>query len=457
VRAFAARAVGDHKSWLQGRLLGRATWALTNQAVVSLGSILIHLLLARNLTLAEYGTFALLSGGLLALQIVNASLFSYPLAVRLAGVRGELRAHVVSGTIVMVMASSVLLNLLLVAGVLAFGLPSLVLPASLYFLLWQLQEALRRGLLADFQHRKATGGDAVAYLGGPLLALGLASQGEMSLAGALYAMSAAFGLGAVLHALRQKLNRPAILLYRRVIADIYRSGRWFLVTSVLILLGIQLPLWTLAAIGGAAEAAALQAVLNIGNVLNPMIIGLGNAVPQGSAEARAKHGINGAWRATRGYILAGLLPSVVLGVFMIAFPQLPLQVFYGWLSPFTALTLSVQLLVLAWPARLASELICTFMVSVDAGKQAALTHLGGIGVTMAALPLAAPLGVLGCCLALGLGSAARLVLGYLFVRNLVAAQAGLRETPFVPELLNEAAPSRPKAAGLGVEPARKRR
>src|SRR5262245_2335258 len=148
---FAVRAVRDHKSWLQGQLLGRATSALSNQAIVSLGSVLIHLLLARNLTLEEYGTFALLSGGLLALQIFNASLFSYPLAVRLAGVKAELRPHVVSGTIAMVMASSFFLNLLLIAGVLVFGLSSLILPASAYFLLWQLHEALRRGLLADFQ------------------------------------------------------------------------------------------------------------------------------------------------------------------------------------------------------------------------------------------------------------------------------------------------------------------
>jgi hypothetical protein len=460
VRAFVARAVRDHKSWLQGgQLLGRATWALTNQAVVSLGSVLIHLLLARNLALEEYGTFALLSGGLLALQIVNTSLFSYPLAIRLAGVRAELRSHIVSGTIVMVMASSFLLNLLLIAGVLTFGLSSLVVPASVYFLLWQLHEALRRGLLADFQYRKATLGDAVAYLGGPLLALTLALRGEMSLAGALYAMSAAFGLGALLHARSQKLNRPAILLNREVISDIYRSGRWFLVTSVLILLGVQLPLWTLAAVGGAVEAAALQAVLNIGNLLNPMIIGLGNAIPQGSAEARLKHGIDGAWRATRGYILIGLLPTVALSAFTIVFPQLPLQVFYGSLSIFFALTLSVQFLILAWPARLASELICAFMVSVDSGKQAALTHLAGIGLTMATLPLAAPLGVPGCCLALGLGSVARLVVGHLFVRNLVAAQGELREIelkPSAPEIPNEAAPHRSKGAGLGVELAAER-
>jgi O-antigen/teichoic acid export membrane protein len=445
---FVAQAVKDCKSWLPGQLLGRATWALTNQAVVSLGSVLIHLLLARNLTLEEYGTFALLVGGLLALQIVNTSLFSYPLAVRLAGVEAELRPHVVTGTIVMVVASSFLLNLLLVAGVLAFALSSLVLPASVYFLLWQLHEALRRGLLADFQYRKATLGDAVAYLGGPLLALVLALRGEMSLAGALYAMSAAFGTGALLHARMQKLNRPVILLNREVIGDIYRSGRWFLVTSVLILLGVQLPLWTLAAIGGAVEAAALQAVLNIGNLLNPMIIGLGNAIPQGSAEARLKHGIDGAWRATRGYMLVGLLPTVALSAFTVAFPQVPLQVFYGSLSPFLALTLSAQLLILAWPARLASELTCAFMISVDAGRQAAFTHLAGIGLTMAALPLAVPLGVPGCCLALGLGSAARLVVGYLFVRNLVAAQGGLRKTelkPPVPGILHELAPPRSEA------------
>lgn len=451
---------GDRRPWMRGgQLLGRATWALADQAVVSLGSVLIHLLLARNLPLAEYGEFALLSGGLLALQIVNASLFSYPLAVRLAGVKAELRPHVVSGTIAMVVASSFLLNLLLIAGVLAFGLSSLILPVSVYFLLWQLQEALRRGLLADFQYRKATGGDAVAYLGGPLLALILSLQGEMSLDGALYAMAAAFGMGALLHALRQNLRHPILLINREVIGEIYRSGRWFLVTSVLILLGIQLPLWTLAALGGAVEAAALQAVLNIGNLLNPMIIGLGNAVPQGSAEARLQHGIAGAWRATRGYILVGLVPTVVLSVFAIAFPQLPLQLFYGSLPAFLALTLSVQLLILAWPARFTSELICTFMVSVDAGRQAVLTHLAGIGLTMVALPFAAPLGVPGFCLALGLGAIARLVVGYLFVRNLVAAQVGQRETEVVPSVfvsLHHAAPPRPNGAGLGIELASER-
>lgn len=408
---------------LDAKPYDRAAWALIDQGIVSLGNIALQLLLARNLDLAKYGEFALLFGVLLCLQIINASFFSYPLAVRMATVAVEMRPHVVSSTVANVALSSAFLTIVLIAGLVAFERAALIQPASCFFLAWQVQEALRRGLLAEFKYRKAVFGDMVAYLGGPLLLLAMAWLGRLSLDGALYIMATSFAVSAVLQCLQQKLARPSITVDLRSAGQIWEAGKWFIMTSLLILLGVQIPLWILAAGGGPDQVAALQAVVNIANLLNPLIIGIGNIIPQATSEARLSGGLAAAWRVSRGYIGIGLMPTILISMFAIALPDLLLRIFYGAASPFLVLSLSIQLITLLWPARFASEIICVFLVSIDGGRQAVIAHASGILVTIAALPLSTPYGIAGFAFAIAIGAVARLLLGLVFVRSLVSSGA----------------------------------
>jgi O-antigen/teichoic acid export membrane protein len=141
----------------------KASWSLADQGVVSLGNLFVNLQLAWLLPIEQYGVFALLLSGMLALQVISTSLFGYPLSVRLATIHGEARAKLLSLTLLLVLAACLILSLFLAAGLAAFSRPELIVPAALFFLKWQLKEAARRVLLAEMSHRVATIGDSVTY------------------------------------------------------------------------------------------------------------------------------------------------------------------------------------------------------------------------------------------------------------------------------------------------------
>ena len=75
---------------------------------------------------------------------------------------------------------------------------------------------------------------------------------------------------------------------------------------------VQLLPWMLAALAGTAATASLQAGLNIANMMNPIIFGIGNAVPQVAAHAYRTGGVIGASRAAYGYVLFGLSPILLI-------------------------------------------------------------------------------------------------------------------------------------------------
>src|SRR5882724_11483968 len=62
--------------------LPAATWTLGDQTVVSLGSFVANMVIARNFPPAEYGTFSLIMLLVLALSTVTGSVLLYPMSVR---------------------------------------------------------------------------------------------------------------------------------------------------------------------------------------------------------------------------------------------------------------------------------------------------------------------------------------------------------------------------------------
>src|SRR5262245_8096845 len=99
----------------------RASWTLIDQGVTSLGVFLTNICLARQLAAAEYGTFVLMFGGALGLQIFMSSAISYPLSVRLAVAQGERRSQLTNASLVLALGASVVLACLLGLALVIFG------------------------------------------------------------------------------------------------------------------------------------------------------------------------------------------------------------------------------------------------------------------------------------------------------------------------------------------------
>ncbi|MDN3568884.1 hypothetical protein ACFQY5_13315 [Paeniroseomonas aquatica] len=411
--------------------LRHASWTLIDQGIVSAGMFAISILLARWLPPADYGIYGLLLGAMFGLQLVNATLLFHPLSVLLLQAPEAERPALLRSAVLLVAAAAAALGLPLGLGLLAFGLGGLVLPALACFLLWQLQEAMRRGLLAGFRHRAATLGDLLSYPGQVVAAGVLAALDALSLASVLYALALTSGLAALLQARQLGLRwrgplalRPTLLAFWSV------GGFWSLGNGLLAHVRMQVLPWALAIGAGPAAAAGFQAALNIVNLSNPFVMGLCNLIPQAAARA-AGQGMAAAWRGVRVYLLLAAPPLLGFSLLVLAVPEAVLRLVYGEGSAYLGLATPVRLLVLAVLFGSGTELVVAFLHGVRSVPAAFLVNAAGaLTATVLALAAAGPLGIVGCGLALLGANLVRLGMVHMVLtRALVAGgrRVGLRE------------------------------
>ena len=392
------------------RVVDRASWVLFDQCTVSAGNFVLNVLLARALGQHDYGRFALFLGAIFILRTVDYSMISYPLSLRLPVAKEHDRAGLLGFTVLLAAALSLVLVGVMGLGVALLGATDLLVPACLCYLCWQAQETARRGLLAEFRYREAVPGDAIAYVGQPVLLFVLLRLTTVTLSTTLFAMSAAFALGAIVHASKLRIAWPSFAGMRRLPREYFSVGKWSFVVYLLQLLRVQLLPWLLATLSGTAATASLQASFNIANMMNPVVLGMGNAVPQVAAHAHRSAGVRGAVRAAYGYLLFGLAPISVICFAGVLLPHSLLRAAYGPSSPYLAVALCLQLLMLAGVVDYVAEMISKTLLGVEAGKLAFFVNVASVATVLTlALLLIEPLGVEGACLALLAGSLVRMV------------------------------------------------
>jgi O-antigen/teichoic acid export membrane protein len=408
--AWSGAKIANGMSTSVRHVVDRASWTLFDQCTVSAGNFLLNVLLARALGQDEYGKFALFLGAIFILRVVDYAMISYPLSLRLPVAREQDHAGLLGFTVLLAAALSLVLVAVMGLGVALLGAVDLLLPACLCYLCWQAQETARRCLLAEFRYREAIPGDAIAYVGQAILLVVLLRLTTVTLSTTLYAMSAAFAFGAVVHASKLRFAWPRFAGVGRLILDYFSVGKWSLVVYLLQLLRVQLLPWLLATLSGTASTASLQASFNIANMMNPVVLGMGNAVPQIAAHAHRSAGIRGAVRAASGYLLFGLAPILVICFAGVLLPHSLLRAAYGPSSPYLAVALCLQLLMVAGVLDYVAEMISKTLLGVQAGKPAFLVNVASVVTALAlAVLLIGPLGVTGACLALVAASLVRMV------------------------------------------------
>jgi O-antigen/teichoic acid export membrane protein len=408
-------------------LFDRASWTLVDQCVVSLGNFALNVQLARGLAVADYGKFVLLLGAICVLRCFDYSLISYPLSVRLHSAPRDEHPRLMANSALLAGVLGLVLVLLLALGIQFLGGGDILLPATYCYLGWQAQETMRRCLLANFRYRAAVAGDAVSFIGQAVAIALMGWLGSVTLSSTLYAMSATFVAGALVHASKLHFGRANVPQAIRLARDYFALGKWSLVYYEVLILRLQLFPWALAATAGTAATAAFQAAANIANVMNPISLGIGNAIPQAAAHAHVTDGVHGAWRTARGYILFGLPPILAICVTGLVAPQLLLRLMYGASSPYLDAALAVQLLVVATAAEYVGEMIGKTLLGVGAGRLASLVIALGFAAAVLTLPLIMMFGVVGAALALAITNLIRLVLAWLALRWLIAKEATTAE------------------------------
>jgi O-antigen/teichoic acid export membrane protein len=401
-------------------LIERASWTLIDQGVVSSGNFLLNVLLARTLSEQDYGEFTLFLGAIFILRAIDYSLISYPLSLRLCVARDDERAELLGNTSLLAVALSLVFVVVMAIGTALLGANNILLPACLCFLCWQAQETSRRCLLAEFRYREAVAGDGIAFVGQALLIAVLASADLITIQSALYMMSVAFAAGALVHVSRLRFAWPDLTKTLPLAIEYFSVGKWSIVNYELVLLRGQLLPWMLAATAGTAATASLQAGLNIANMMNPIIFGIGNAIPQVAAHAHRGGGVIGAWRAAYGYIIFGLGPILLICAAAVLMPELLLRTAYGDSSPYLAAAIGLQLLAVAAVLDYIAEMISKTLLGVQAGRLASVVNVVAFGVAaVLAFALIGRLGVLGACLALLIANLVRATGGVIAIAWLI--------------------------------------
>jgi O-antigen/teichoic acid export membrane protein len=381
------------------RHASRASWTLIDQGIVSLGNFVLAITLARSLSQADYGTYALLFGAFMAVQLITTSLVFYPLSVLVPNTKDHEQYGLLSASVALLVAICVPICVLMAIVLVQLGRSDIMMPAVLAFSLWQLQEVLRRCLMSQFRHRSAIIGDAISYLGQAAVFVIMVRLGYADLRTALLSMAFTSAAGAAVQALQIGLVLPDRKHLSQLIRGTMSIGGWSLGNNFMIVLRHQIPMWVLATMLGPLGTAPYQAIINIVNVTNPMIFGLSNIIPPTAAAAKAK-GLDAAWRASRIYGLLGA--PLAFGYYALAFtaPQMVLVLFYGADSPYTGHDGAARLILAAWCLSYTAEVVCAFLFGLRFGSQAfAINSAGTLTVAVLAFPLAAMFGVSGVCIA----------------------------------------------------------
>ncbi|WP_181832706.1 oligosaccharide flippase family protein [Bosea caraganae] len=398
----------------------RSSWTVIDQGVVSLGAFLLNIVLARHLPPAEYGAFALVLGTLMLVQLINSSLIFYPMSIRSTVLAEDERQKLIGRSLVLLAGLCLPLMLLVGTGLVLMGRADLLVPLLLYFFVAQVQETLRRGLFAEFRHRDALIGDLIGCLGQVALVLLLLQHGPVDLAEVFYALALASSVALAVNYWQVRADFRDLRRLRATMADFWSLGRWSLANNLTGASRIQLFLWGLAALFGAAATASFQAAHNVINLANPILLGLCNVIPQ-TAARKFQDGYGTAWLAARPYALAGALPILLCyGVLLVA-PELVLHLLYGAGSAYAGLVLPIRILAAGALLGYSADMVCSYMHGVDAARLALLINgLGTFAALSLFLPLATHFGVAGACGAVLASSFVRLIASQWILSRMIA-------------------------------------
>ncbi len=410
-----------------------SVWSVTDQAVVSLGTFLTSIALARNLSPSDYGAYGALLAGLLFLNGIHASLVTSPLSVQGAAVDGATLSRYSTASLLFTLALAVPSGLVLLGASAFLGRASLCIwvPASLG--LWQLQETMRRSLMCGLGHRRAVWGDAVSYLGQAVLIWAGCRAGHMTLGWAFAIMALTSGAAAVVQAIQAGLARVEFAEVWRLARGFWRFGSWLLYGCFASMFCAQAFFWVLTMFHGPKETASLQAVANVLGVCHPLMFGLGNLLVPVVARAKAVGGHALAWQSARGHGAQFGLVLLPYFTILLFWPRAVLSALYGPASVYTALAGSLRLLVAAYAFIFVAQVLGIFLTGLGDARAAFHAQMyAAFSSLVLGLPLACLWGVTGACAGMLVVNAAKTVAGAFYAsRELQAPRGGLHAEAFV--------------------------
>jgi O-antigen/teichoic acid export membrane protein len=376
-------------------------WAITDQAASSLGNFVTNILLARAMAREDYGTFGLILEVIFFLNAIQSALVAYPLSVR--GATADAQRLSRYATV------SLLLTMLLTAPVLAIAMLSgaisghllLASCASLALLLWQLQETLRRAMLAHLRYRDAVIGDAISYLGQAICIILLVSAQRLSIEAVFAVIAMTSALAGMVQLVQVGLSRVTLYELTHRGREFIAYGRYLAVNNLTVIFSALGYSWVLTWCEGRAAVAEMFAILTLLKLTSPMINLIVSLIVPAAARAHETKGLSAAEHVAVKYSLLGaaiLLPYFML---LIIFPSPVIHLFYGATSVYAG-DANVLRLYVAWAAlTYGASTIAAFFNAIHQSRLSMIAQVVNAGVS---LLIGLPMALMGGLLAAAAGT-----------------------------------------------------
>jgi O-antigen/teichoic acid export membrane protein len=312
----------------------RATWVLIDQGVASAGNFLTANALGRYLSPSEFGVYGLLFETMLYLNSLQAALVIYPLLVRGATGDSVNLGRLATAAIIFTCALLPILGGATFGSVAAVHSGHIAIAAIGAIFLWQLQETMRRGLIADLRYADAVWGDAISYLGqaGIIFLLGRTGLLSLNLAFLVMAVTSAGAIAVQGMQIGLKRIRPSEL--RDIARDFWKLGRWTLLTNAgTVITGLGY-FWLLKWTHGLAEVGVYYSIVQLFKLANPIMISMSGLIVPAVARAASQGGPKSATRMALRYCAFGIVLLLPYFLLLMIFPAKMLQLAWGSHSPY---------------------------------------------------------------------------------------------------------------------------
>ena len=346
-------------------LRSNLTAGLADQAMVSLGNFALSVSLAHILPVAEYGVYSVTLSFLLFFNALHQAFVIYPLSVHTAGASPHMHAQLLRVAVLLTLPCVLPFVLVLGAALWSIGRFSLLLVASTALLTWQIQEVIRRSLIARNRHLSAILIDAVRYLGPLIVVLAFASRiGTANVFLAIALLSLASILPLVPRLWRTDITLRGI---SQELSDHWRLAMPVLGANLLAVFSTQWFLWLLAWRHTPDAAASLVALTNVVAIASPVMLGAENILVPEIARTRDHLTFAGLMRIVGRHCLYCVAMVMPFFLAIAVFPRQALRLVYGGSSPYATHVAALEMLVGVYICFLLSYILAATLRGYRAG------------------------------------------------------------------------------------------
>lgn len=266
-------------------------WSVADQMVISGCNFFLAILLARSLGITGFGAFAVAQGYLFYSQAIMLPLVAWPLMSVVPAVASEIeRRRLLSAffgyAVLVAVTSAVLVSLgALIVGkaVVALSIEPLLVPLAIALMAYQLQDFLRRALIAVGENRAAFLADCFTYGGLFLTLFAVSVARDLNAKTALWAMAAFYivPVPAIMWMLKVRPDITAagnlLKKHARLSRDLFLSSQLqWIASSGVVLIG--------AGVVGQAAAGVIRVIQSALGPINVVLQWMENVIPVRSAQ-----------------------------------------------------------------------------------------------------------------------------------------------------------------------------